>query len=183
MDLNFSNEELLAMIILVPIGSAALSAILVGLFTVVAPHWQRWGYYALVLVRPLIIEPASTNRLSSARKSPNPSAYGFSPTTTIATSCRAGSAALASSPRVAPGEMSLIPCQMVVPTTVSFPVSPCQLTVHPPHCAPRLWALRPAYSAGPPHLCKDRGCRVRNVLHRLLCCCRDARVSRARRLV
>lgn len=53
--INFGNEETLAMFIAMPAGSMALSAFAVGFITVVASHWQRWGYYALVIARPIVI--------------------------------------------------------------------------------------------------------------------------------
>jgi len=53
------NWEMIFMIIGAFVGSVALSALLVGFMTVVAPHWKRWGYYALILARPPVVVAAA----------------------------------------------------------------------------------------------------------------------------
>jgi hypothetical protein len=54
------SEDTITMMIAIFAGSTALSALAVGLITVVAPHWPRWGYYALAIVRPIVIATAIT---------------------------------------------------------------------------------------------------------------------------
>mmetsp|Transcript_29091 Transcript_29091/g.65889 ORF Transcript_29091/g.65889 Transcript_29091/m.65889 type:complete len:212 (+) Transcript_29091:377-1012(+) len=96
-------------------------------------------------------------------RSPAPSAYGASPTTTTAT--RSASLTDGISERVLllrvlllpawlpmsslPGQAALMPCHIVSPVVALLPRNPCHSMLQPPHCIPKSSAAAPHTSGDP----------------------------------